>query len=131
MTAPRLRAVISDRHVLVDERRRIRGRGRHRLRGLRGGLLLFERGALLLEPNFLLQRALQLVRGFLEFGEALAERPAELGELAGAKNDQSDHENDDQLRHADGTKHRTPAFKKPRARDSRHYRNGVRYGSRN
>ena len=39
-----------------------------------------------------------------------AERPAQLGQLLGPKDDQSDHEDDDQLWHADGTKHGTPAF---------------------
>ena len=66
--------------------------------------------ALLFEPDFLFERALQLVRGSLEFGEALAERPAQFGQFAGAEDDQSDHENDDQLGHADGTKHRCSYF---------------------
>ena len=55
---------------------------------------------------------LQLVRGPLELGEALAERTAQFGQLSGAENDQSDHENDDQLWHADGTKHGAPAFRR-------------------
>jgi hypothetical protein len=64
------------------------------------------------DPDFLFEGALELVRGPLELGEALAERTAQVGQLAGAKNDESDHENDDQLRHANRTKHGCPAFHK-------------------
>src|SRR5215467_11206817 len=72
-------------------------------------LLLVQLLLLLFEPDFFLERALQLVRRPLEFRDALAEGPAKLRKLSRAKNYQSDHEDDDQLGHAEGTKHgRTP-----------------------
>ncbi len=40
-----------------------------------------------------------------EFVEAAAQRLAQLRQLAGAENDERDHQDDDQLGHADGTKH--------------------------
>src|SRR5262245_36065817 len=76
-------------------------RGRAGRRGRRPGGF----GLLLLDPDFLLERVAQLVGRFLEFGEALAERLSQLRQLPRTKNDQSDHENDDQLGHADRTKH--------------------------
>src|SRR5262249_54049783 len=89
-----------------------RGRG-NRLSGR--GFLLFEHRPLFFEADLLFQGALQLVGRPLELGEALAQGTAQLRQLARTKNDQSDHENDDQLRHANGTKHKTPAFCKGRA----------------
>ena len=40
-----------------------------------------------------------------ELADAAAERAAELGQLAGPEDDERDHQDDDQLRHADGTEH--------------------------
>src|SRR6185369_1309869 len=40
------------------------------------------------------------------FGEALAERPAQFGQFPRAEDDQSDHEDDDQLGHSNRTKHK-------------------------
>src|SRR5919106_820572 len=60
---------------------------------------------LFLDADFFLERIPELVRGFLELGEAFSQRTAQFGQLARAKDDQSDHKNDDQLGHSDGTKH--------------------------
>jgi hypothetical protein len=54
----------------------------------------------LLEPDFLFERALELARCLLEFGDTSAERPAELREFARPENDQRDHENNEKLRHS-------------------------------
>ena len=68
---------------------------------------------LLFQADFLFESALQLVGSPLELGQALAERSSEFRQLSGPKNDQSDHENDDQLGHANRTKHSDPTFRKP------------------
>src|SRR6185295_14090743 len=120
-----------------DRNRLLRG-GRGFSRGRRGGRRLgflgrfrgLEGAALLFQPDFLFERALQLVRRSLEFSEALTEGTPQFGQLAGPENDQRDYENDDQLGHADGTKHKSPAFPKPRVASPRHYRNAARNGSR-
>src|SRR5262249_28468619 len=97
-----LRAVVAA-NVLVM--RGVRGwRGRRR-RGLGGGFLLFFLVLLLFDADFFLERAPQLVGGLLEFGQALAERAPQLGQLPRTKDDERDHENDDQLGHSDRTKH--------------------------
>src|SRR5262249_42494379 len=103
--------------------------GRCGSRGLRTGrfgffaplLLLFQSLLLLLEANFLFERAFQLIGGALEFGEAFAQRPAELRQLPWTKNDERDHENDDQLRHANRTKHETLLTVGKPARVHSHY----------
>src|SRR5688572_31649805 len=41
-----------------------------------------------------------------ELADTLTERPAELRQLPGPEDDQSNHQNDDQLGHADGTQDR-------------------------
>src|SRR5713226_9311438 len=58
---------------------------------LLGGLALF--GA-----DFLVERVFQLVRRFLELGDALAERLAQFRELSRAEHNQRDREDDDELR---------------------------------
>src|SRR5205823_3867933 len=96
-----LRAVIGvrgDRLLLMRRRRGRGGRLRRRFRR-------FERGALLLDPDFLFERISKLVGRFLEFREALAERLADLGQLPRTEDDQGDDEDDDQLVEAEGTKH--------------------------
>jgi hypothetical protein len=60
---------------------------------------------LFLDPDFLVERIAQLVGGPLEFAETLPERPSQLGQLAGSENNQGNRQDDDQLRHADRTKH--------------------------
>ena len=75
--------------------------------GDRRGLLRLDLGPLFLlflDPDFLLERALQLVRGLLELADALAQRTAELGQLPRPEDDQRDHQDDDQLGHADGSR---------------------------
>ena len=64
----------------------------------------------------------QLVRGLLELADALAQRTAELGQLARPEDDQRDHQDDDQLRHADGTKHRHCSSRAGRRRRYGHWR---------
>ena len=94
---------------------------------------------LLLDPDLLFERALQLVRGLPELADALAERTAELGQLPRPEDDQRDHQDDDQLGHADGT-HKallqpaeTPALRHKRKSPlsgSLDYRNPIWTGSR-
>src|SRR6266508_5040271 len=82
-----------DRRRLVDHRPGLRRR-----RGRSGLLLLFE-------LDLLLERVLLIGRGTLELVDALAEGFAEFGQFARAEDDERDHQDDDQLGHADGTKH--------------------------
>jgi hypothetical protein len=58
------------------------------------------------EPDFLFECASELARCLLEFGDATAERPAELRKFTRPKNYQRDYENNEKLRHSEGTKHR-------------------------
>src|SRR4029079_6003033 len=82
------------------------------------GLSRLEVGSLLFETDFLFEGALQLVRRPLEFSQALAKGSAELGQLPRTEKDQSDHENDEQLRHSNRTKHNAPKLLKPGRGDS-------------
>src|SRR5262245_52378059 len=91
--------VVADRRLVLLGFGRLLGRGGFPLFFL--VLLLL----LLLDPDFLLEGIAELVGGLLEFGQALAERPSEFGQFTRAEDDEGDHENDDQLRHSDGTKH--------------------------
>src|SRR3982751_4169286 len=59
----------------------------------------------LLHPDFLVQGALQLVRGPLEFGEAFPERFTQFRELARPENDQGNREDDDEFGDSYGAKH--------------------------
>src|SRR5215831_1577854 len=77
-----------------------------------GGLLPLM--LLFLQPDFLFEGAFQLVGSPFEFSDALAEGTPQLRQFSGSKNDQSDHENDDQLWHANRTKHNFPTFKRTR-----------------
>src|SRR5262249_24874568 len=95
----RLRAVFFMRRLSVFSRRRGCRRRSRRL-GLLG-----RRFFLLLDADLLFERVSELVGGLFEFSNAFAERFAELRQLSRTEDDQSDHENDDQLRHADRTKH--------------------------
>src|SRR5262249_8727655 len=74
--------------------------------------------------------ALQLVRRAFEFSETFSEGLAEFRQFAGPKNNQSDHENDDQLRHSNRTQHDRPAFRKTRRWTTAYYRNRLAAGSR-
>ena len=67
--------------------------------GLRVDLFLF------LDLDFLLERVLQVLRRPLELVEAAAEGLAEFRELARPEDDQRNHQDNDELGHADGTKH--------------------------
>ena len=80
-----------------------RGRNCRILFGANGRPLL----ALLLDADFLFERVPQLVGRPLELPDAPAKRTAELGQLARPEDDERDHQDDDQLGHSDGTKHKT------------------------
>src|SRR5688572_2046875 len=62
---------------------------------------------LLLDLDFLFEGVLQVRGGLLELVEAAAEGLAQFRQFPGPENDQRDHHDDDELRHADGTKHRS------------------------
>ena len=64
---------------------------------------------------------------FLNSARLLAERLAQFRQLARAEDDQGNDEDDDQLRHADGTKHIFPLSNNQDEPVRRHYRN--RYGA--
>src|SRR5688572_16352523 len=84
-------------------------------RGLRGGFFL------LFDLDFLLQRVLQVGGGLLELVEAATEGLAQFRQFPGPENNERDHQDDDQLRHADGTKHNSsllpPRTQSPRRGD--------------
>src|SRR4029453_16440377 len=86
--------------VVVGEVRRggLRGRRLSRL----GGAL----AALVLEADLFVERIAELVGGPLELAEALAERTAELRQLSGPEDNQRERQNDEELGHPDGTKHK-------------------------
>src|SRR5262245_21281538 len=79
-----LGAVVRTRHV-ADGRLDRRGR-----------FLPLGRSALF-DPDFLVERVLQFVRRALEFSEALAQRLAQLGQLARPENNQGNREDDDEF----------------------------------
>src|ERR1051325_2911280 len=66
---------------------------------------------LLLDLDFLLERVLEIGRGLLEFVDAPSERLAKLRELSRPEDDQGDHQDDDQLGHANGTKHMSAPYR--------------------
>ena len=84
---------------------------------------------LLFDPDFLIQRVLQLVRGALEFVQASSQGTPQLGQLARPEDDQGDHHDDDELGHADGTEHNGKSLKnRAVVRRTHDYRNGPRKG---
>src|SRR5688572_29136162 len=62
---------------------------------------------LILDLDFLLEGILQVRGGLLELVEAATEGLAQFRQFPGPENDERDHQDDDELRHADGTKHRS------------------------
>src|SRR5262249_35659763 len=79
--------------------------GRGGFDGVVALLLLVQLLLLFFETDLFLERALQLVRCPLELRDALAERAAKLRKFSRAEDNQSDHEDDDQLGHAERTNH--------------------------
>ena len=99
---------------------------RHRMRPLGSGAGvraadLVAAVAALFEVDFLFERALQIVRGALELGQPLADRAPELGELAGAEDEQGDHHDHQELRSADRAEHQASVFACEGATDGQHH----------
>src|SRR5262245_41809384 len=55
--------------------------------------------------DFLFESVLEFVRRLLELGNAPSKRPAQFWQLARAEDDECNDENDDELRHTEGTEH--------------------------
>src|SRR5262245_40957371 len=90
------------RAVVVFE---IRRRGLRSRRFSRLGRAL---AALFLDADLFVERIAELVGRALELTEALAQRPAELRQLSGPEDDQRERQDNEELGHPDGTKHKKP-----------------------